>query len=95
VHVVLDNGMHESTGGQCTVSPSLDLTSIAGACGYAETCMVYDPKELGGVLSKESDRLIFIRAMIKPGVMAHLPRPSISPAEVTRRIRSHIRKIAQ
>lgn len=95
VHVVLDNGMHKSTGGQCTVSPSLDLETIAGACGYPETRTVYDPKELGHILSEESDHLIFIRAMIKPGVMADLPRPALSPAEVTRRIRSHIRKIAR
>jgi len=58
VHVVLDNGMHESTGGQCTVSPSLDLETIAGACGYPETRTVYDPKELGHILSEESDHLI-------------------------------------
>jgi phosphonopyruvate decarboxylase len=94
VHVVLDNGMHESTGEQCTVSPSLDLAAIAGACGYPKTRVVYDPKELGRILSEESEHLIFIRAMIKPGVMANLPRPATSPAEVTRRIRSYIRKIA-
>ena len=94
VHVVFDNGMHESTGGQCTVSPSLDLLAVAGGCGYPETCVVYDSKELGRVLSKESDHLIFIRAIVKPGVMANLPRPGILPAEVTQRIRSHIRKTA-
>jgi phosphonopyruvate decarboxylase len=94
MHVVLDNGMHESTGGQSTVSPSLDLVAVAGACGYPETRVVYDSEELGDVLSKESDHLIFIRAIIKPGVIADLPRPEILPAEVTQRIRSHIRKLA-
>jgi phosphonopyruvate decarboxylase len=95
VHVVLDNGMHESTGGQATVSPSLDLVAIAAACGYPETRVVYDPQELGRILSEKPDHLIFVRAMIKPGVMADLPRPAISPAEVTRRIRAHIREIGE
>jgi phosphonopyruvate decarboxylase len=94
VHVVLDNGMHESTGGQATVSPSLDLSAIATACGYPETRVVYDPTELARVLSAKSDRLIFVRAMIKPGASDDLPRPAISPADATRRIRGHIRSVA-
>ena len=92
VHVVLDNGMHESTGG--TVSPSLDLSAIATACGYPETRVVYDPTELARVLSAKSDRLIFVRAMIEPGASDDLPRPAISPADATRRIRGHIRSVA-
>ena len=36
VHVLLDNGIHESTGGQTTVSASIDFPSIASACGYPE-----------------------------------------------------------
>jgi phosphonopyruvate decarboxylase len=95
VHVVLDNGLHESTGGQWTVSSSLDLATIAGACGYPETRIVYDPGQLRRLLSEVSDHLIFVRAMIKPGAMPDLPRPALSPADVTRRIRSYISSIAR
>ena len=35
VHVVLDNGVHDSTGGQATVSPIVDFADVALACGYA------------------------------------------------------------
>ena len=35
VHVVLDNGVHDSTGGQATVSPNVDFAGVALACGYA------------------------------------------------------------
>ena len=40
VHILLDNGMHDSTGGQATVSGSIDFAMIAQACGYrtAWTC---------------------------------------------------------
>ncbi len=34
LHIVLDNGVHDSTGGQATVSASVDFAAIALACGY-------------------------------------------------------------
>jgi hypothetical protein len=71
------------------------LTAIAAACGYPETHVVCDPRELGRILSKKKGHLIFVRAMIKPGTMADLPRPAVSPAEVTHRMRAHIRKISK
>ena len=43
---------------------------------------------------QSQDRLIFVRAMIKPGASYDLPRPAISPADATRRIRGHIRSVA-
>src|SRR5580704_12137393 len=34
-HVLLDNGAHDSTGGQATVSPQVSFAGVAAACGYA------------------------------------------------------------
>ena len=34
IHVLLDNGVHDSTGGQPTVSPNVDFAGIAVAAGY-------------------------------------------------------------
>jgi phosphonopyruvate decarboxylase len=34
LHIVLDNGIHESTGAQASLSASTDLCAIAAACGY-------------------------------------------------------------
>ena len=34
-HVLLDNGAHESTGGQATVSRGVSFAAVASACGYA------------------------------------------------------------
>src|SRR6185369_12618585 len=44
-HVVIDNGVHDSTGGQSTVSASVDFAAVALACGYATGSRVDD---LGG-----------------------------------------------
>jgi phosphonopyruvate decarboxylase len=37
MHVVLNNGAHESVGGQPSAGQLIDLTSIASACGYMTT----------------------------------------------------------
>ena len=34
IHILLDNGVHDSTGGQATVSPLVDFPGVALACGY-------------------------------------------------------------
>ena len=34
LHIVLDNGIHESTGGQASLSAGVDLCAVAAACGY-------------------------------------------------------------
>ena len=34
VHIVLNNGVHDSVGGQPTVAFDIDLCSVASACGY-------------------------------------------------------------
>ena len=35
-HLLLDNGVHESTGGQSTVSPAVSFAAVAKACGYRD-----------------------------------------------------------
>ncbi|MGI4855663.1 MAG: phosphonopyruvate decarboxylase [Janthinobacterium lividum] len=35
LHLVLDNGVHDSTGGQATVSAGVSFARVAAACGYA------------------------------------------------------------
>jgi len=89
VHVVLDNGLHESTGGQSTVSRSIDFCGLAAACGYTHVETVSRPDELAAVLERPTRELTFVHAPIVPGV-PELPRPSITPAEVAARLRAHL-----
>jgi phosphonopyruvate decarboxylase len=95
LHVLLDNGMHESTGGQATVSRSVDLAAIAAACGYPRTSVIFDPTELCEIIAAQTRLLTFVRAMIKPGITEQLPRPNSSPAEITKRFRAHIAKFPE
>jgi phosphonopyruvate decarboxylase len=81
VHVLLDNGMHESTGGQ----------AIAAACGYTRAVSIADPAELAEFIGSATTGLTFVRVPIQPGATSPLPRPSISPPDATERMRAFVR----
>ncbi|MBT5413264.1 MAG: phosphonopyruvate decarboxylase [Rhodospirillaceae bacterium] len=92
VHVLLDNGMHESTGGQATVSSGVDFAAIAVACGY-RTAMRAD--SLGGFevglarcLSSAGPSLLHVR--LGPGAMPNLGRPTVTPVEVAQRFKAFV-----
>ena len=46
IHVVLDNGCYASTGGQPSVSGSIDLGGVARGCGYKNTCRIDNEDDL-------------------------------------------------
>lgn len=90
-HLLLDNGMHESTGGQATVSAGLSFASIAAACGYRTTFEGYDLALVDDVLAGSSRGPAFSHLHIDPGVdRAGLPRPDQGPSEVRARFMAHI-----
>jgi phosphonopyruvate decarboxylase len=93
VHLLLDNGVHDSTGGQPTVSAGVGFASIAAACGYARAFAV---DSLAGVRTALCEAFrregpTFIHARIKPGSISPLGRPTIAPVEVADRLRSFLR----
>ncbi len=90
VHVVLDNGIHESTGGQTTLSAGVDFCAVAAACGYPARRVAATPDELAACIAASRGGLTFIHAPTLPGVPEGLPRPTASPAEVAERLRAHI-----
>jgi len=92
IHIVLDNGTYDSTGGQPTVSPSVDFAAAALACGYARgvTCDDLDRFEraCGTALGQPGPHLIHMR--IQPGSMKTLGRPTIKPPEAARRFKAFL-----
>jgi len=91
VHLVLDNEAHDSTGAQSTVSASVSFARIAQACGYGLS-LEGDSLELVDALfgAQAGDRPRFGHLKIRTGTIEDLPRPSITPPEVVRRLMSHI-----
>ncbi|SAL17408.1 phosphonopyruvate decarboxylase [Caballeronia peredens] len=91
IHLLLDNGAHESTGGQATVSRGVDFASIASACGYA---LALDGDDIGVIdrvfEARDVDGVRFARLSIKTGTPGDLPRPKITPEDVRARLQHHI-----
>jgi phosphonopyruvate decarboxylase len=90
VHLVVDNGLHESTGGQATASPGIDFCAIAAACGYPASMTVDNPTDLAQLLDSPSSGPVFVRVPVQPGVPDDLPRPDISPQDVAARFRGFL-----
>ncbi len=87
IHLLLDNQCHESTGGQATVSHSIDFPAIAAACGYPRSSRTTSAEELAAFVAEGGAQLSFLHAGILPGVPDDLPRPSVTPARVCWRLR--------
>jgi phosphonopyruvate decarboxylase len=91
-HLVLDNEGHDSTGGQSTVSHSVDLAAIAQASGYRRVIRTSSLHELGQIVAEAGSELTFIHIKIRPGTSATLPRPTIAPWQVAERFRAWIQR---
>lgn len=91
VHILLDNGVHESTGSQATVSANVSFADIAAACGYGVALDGNDPVVIRELFArKDVDGARFAHVKIEPGIPGDLPRPNISPENVLRRLKAHI-----
>ena len=92
IHILLDNGVHDSTGGQATVSASVDFAAVALACGYAYAAACEDldgfERAFGQAAGAGGPALIHLR--IAPGSMETLGRPTVKPEAVARRFKAFL-----
>jgi len=88
-HLLLDNHMHESTGGQFTVSRNVGFAAVARACGYPVSQEAESLDDLQSFL-RQSRGPAFMRLRILDGVPAGLPRPNLTPLEVRKRLMRHL-----
>ena len=92
VHVLLDNGVHDSTGGQATSAPVVEFARVALACGYrsAWSCDTAAGFEAAMQAALRAPGPCFVHARIAPGSMGKLGRPTVAPHEVARRFRAFV-----
>ncbi len=88
-HLLLDNRVHESTGGQATVSASVSFAAVAKACSYREAGEVAQLEELERFLQGRIGPAL-LQFKTAQGVPENLPRPNISPREVKQRLMQHL-----
>jgi phosphonopyruvate decarboxylase len=93
IHVILDNGAHDSTGGQATVSENVEFSDVALACGYASgaVCDGLAGFETVFAAAAGTPGPHLIHARISGGSLGKLGRPTVAPADVARRFRGFLR----
>jgi len=83
VHVVINNGAHETVGGMPTVAAKIDLVAIAKACGYPNAVCVDNFTDLDRELeaAKNRNELSFIEVKCSIGARDDLGRPTTTALE--------------
>lgn len=83
IHLVFNNGVHGSVGGQPTVGFNIDMPQIATACGYLTAKRVTTKEDLQKsiISSRLTDGVTFIEVRVRPGNRADIGRPTSTPLE--------------
>lgn len=83
VHVVFNNGAHDSVGGQPTVGHQIDLVAVAKAVGYMQAMMVDKKADLEVALKHLAtvDGPVLLEIRVKKGNRKDLGRPTTTPIQ--------------
>jgi phosphonopyruvate decarboxylase len=86
IHILLNNGVHDSVGGSPTTAPHLNLVAVARALGYATACRVSTRDDLRVALvgGQATEGPHFIDIRVAGGARQNLGRPTLSPAQNAR-----------
>ncbi len=82
-HILINNGAHDSVGGQETVGLKIDTLAIAKACGYKECYSCSSKAELLNLSEKITnvEGPVLLEIKVKKGARKDLGRPTITPIE--------------
>lgn len=82
-HILLNNSVHESVGGQATVGFAVDIPAIAKACGYRTVLRAESldqlKKSIDTVVSSAGP--VFLEVRVGGGSRSDLGRPATTPKE--------------
>lgn len=83
IHIVFNNGSHDSVGGQPTVGLSIDLCGIAKSVGYKGVYSVETEEQLKNALNDITniDGPILVQVIVKKGNRKDLGRPTTTPIQ--------------
>ena len=92
IHVVINNGAHETVGGMPTVASNIDLVKIALACGYPNAVCVDNFNDLDKELeaAKSRNELCLIEVKCSIGARENLGRPTTTALENKQRFMEYI-----
>lgn len=83
IHVVINNGAHETVGGMPTVASAIDLVAVARGCGYPHAVCVDSFEALDAALAEAKTRreLSLIEVKCAIGARDDLGRPTTTAQE--------------
>ncbi|OGS06482.1 MAG: phosphonopyruvate decarboxylase [Elusimicrobia bacterium RIFOXYA12_FULL_51_18] len=82
-HIVLNNGAHDSVGGQPTIALQINLIQFAQSLGYTVVSRASIPEEVEVWLKSNSnvDGPKFLEIRVAPGARIDLGRPTVMPKD--------------
>lgn len=94
VHVIFNNGAHDSVGGQPTVGLKIDLCGVAQALGYKVTYGVDNMEDLINTLEtiRCVDGPILFQIFVKKGNRKDLGRPTTTPIQNKEALMAYLSK---
>lgn len=97
VHVVINNGAHETVGGMPVCSGALDLHSLAVAAGYPVVLSADSESSLSDALSSlaPASGPVFVEVKCACGARPDLGRPTVAPRENLDAMMEYITKNSQ
>ena len=85
VHIVFNNGAHDSVGGQPTVGQKIDVEAVAKAVGYADAISVDNQMSLMAAMNHVNNAVIdgvsLINVNVRKGNRKDLGRPTTTPQQ--------------
>lgn len=95
IHVIINNGAHETVGGMPTVADKIDLVAIAKACGYPNAVCVDDFEMLDAELkvAKSRNELSLIEVKCSIGGRDDLGRPTTTAFENRKNFMEYLQEL--
>lgn len=92
IHLVINNGAHETVGGMPTVAANIDIVGIAKACGYPYAASVdnFDSLDRELRIAKKRKALSFIEVKCSIGARGNLGRPTTTALENKRNFMEYL-----
>ncbi|MBQ3515757.1 MAG: phosphonopyruvate decarboxylase, partial [Lachnospiraceae bacterium] len=95
IHIVINNGAHETVGGMPTVADKINIVNIAKACGYPNAVCVDNlqdlDRELEEAMQREEMSLIEIKTAL--GARDNLGRPTTSAMDNKKNFMDYLKRI--
>lgn len=93
-HIIINNGAHDSVGGQPTAGFQVDLTAVAKACGYKITLSAETSEQIKDEILKlkQSKGPALLEVKVNKGARKDLGRPTTTPKQNKKSLMEFLKK---